>query len=176
MCIRDSVETGGQWAWEDQQQVAHALGVEPDRVRVVYRAIGGAFGGKEDMSLQIVLALAAQKVHSLGLDRPVHCAWSREESIIGHHKRHRAKIHAKLGATRSGVITAVEAEVLLDAGAYNYTSNKVLGNAHLSVAGPYEVPNAYIDSRAIYTNTVPCLLYTSPSPRDRQKSRMPSSA
>ena len=149
------VETGGQWAWEDQQQVAHALGVEPDRVRVVYRAIGGAFGGKEDMSLQIVLALAAQKVHSLGLDRPVHCAWSREESIIGHHKRHRAKIHAKLGATRSGVITAVEAEVLLDAGAYNYTSNKVLGNAHLSVAGPYEVPNAYIDSRAIYTNTVP---------------------
>ena len=150
-----TVETGGQWAWEDQQQVAHALDVDPAQVRIVYSAIGGAFGGKEDMSLQIVLALAARKVHALGIDRPVHCTWSREESIVGHHKRHRATIHAKLGATANGTITAVEAEVLLDAGAYNYTSNKVLGNAHLSVAGPYEVPNAHIDSTAIYTNTVP---------------------
>ena len=150
-----TVETGGQWAWEDQQQVAHALDVDPAQVRIVYSAIGGAFGGKEDMSLQIVLALAARKVHALGIDRPVHCTWSREESIVGHHKRHRATIHAKLGATTNGTITAVEAEVLLDAGAYNYTSNKVLGNAHLSVAGPYEVPNAHIDSTAIYTNTVP---------------------
>ena len=150
-----TVETGGQWAWEDQQQVAHALDVDPAQVRIIYSAIGGAFGGKEDMSLQIVLALAARKVHALGIDRPVHCTWSREESIVGHHKRHRATIHAKLGATTNGTITAVEAEVLLDAGAYNYTSNKVLGNAHLSVAGPYEVPNAHIDSTAIYTNTVP---------------------
>lgn len=150
-----TVETGGQWAWEDQQQIAHALDVEPDQVRVLYSAIGGAFGGKEDMSLQIVIALAARKVHSLGISRPVHCTWSREESIIGHHKRHRATIHARLGATSDGKITAVEARVLLDAGAYNYTSNKVLGNAHLSVAGPYEVPNARIDSTAIYTNTVP---------------------
>ena len=149
------IETGGQWAWEDQQQVAHALDVDPDEVRVMYAAIGGAFGGKEDMSLQIVLALAARKVHSLGFDRPVHCTWSREESIVGHHKRHRGTIHAKLGATSDGMITAVEAEVLLDAGAYNYTSNKVLGNAHLSVAGPYVVPHAHIDSTAIYTNTVP---------------------
>lgn len=150
-----TVETGGQWAWEDQQQVAHALDVDPDQVRIIYSAIGGAFGGKEDMSLQIVLALAARKVHALGIDRPVHCTWSREESIVGHHKRHRATIHAKLGATTDGALTALEAHVLLDAGAYNYTSNKVLGNAHLSVAGPYDVPNAHIDSAAIYTNTVP---------------------
>lgn len=152
---RITVETGGQWAWEDQQQIAHALDVPDSQVRVIYAAIGGAFGGKEDMTLQIVMALAAQRVHALGLDRPVHCRWSREESIVGHHKRHRATIHAKLGATSDGKITAVEAEVLLDAGAYNYTSNKVLGNAHLSVAGAYEVPNAHIDSRAIYTTTVP---------------------
>ena len=149
------VETGGQWAWEDQQQVAHALDVAPEHVRIIYSAIGGAFGGKEDMSLQIVLALAARKLHSLGVHRPVHATWSREESIVGHHKRHRATIHARLGATRNGQITALEAEVLLDAGAYNYTSNKVLGNAHLSVAGPYDIPNAQIDSTAIYTNTVP---------------------
>ncbi len=156
------VECGGQWTWEDQQQIAHAMGIDhlsqaeiDERVRVVYAAVGGAFGGKEDMTLQIVMALAAQKVHALGLDRPVHCTWSREESIVGHHKRHRATIHARLGATADGIITAVEADVLLDAGAYNYTSNKVLGNAHLSVAGAYEIPNARIDSTAIYTNTVP---------------------
>ena len=149
------VETGGQWAWEDQQQIAHALDVDPDEVRVIYAAIGGAFGGKEDMTLQIVMALAARRVHEMGIHRPVHCRWSREESIVGHHKRHRATINAKLGATSEGKITAVEAEVLLDAGAYNYTSNKVLGNAHLSVAGAYEVPNAHIDSKAVYTSTVP---------------------
>ncbi len=152
---RVTVETGGQWAWEDQQQIAHALDVDDDQVRVIYAAIGGAFGGKEDMTLQIVMALAARKVHSLGIDRPVHCRWSREESIVGHHKRHRGTIHARLGATNDGRITVVEADVHLDAGAYNYTSNKVLGNAHLSVAGPYEVPNARIDSKAIYTTTVP---------------------
>jgi len=152
---RITVETGGQWAWEDQQQIAHALDVPDSDVRVVYAAIGGAFGGKEDMTLQIVMALAAQRVNALGMTRPVHCRWSREESIVGHHKRHRATIHAKLGATGDGIITAVEAEVLMDAGAYNYTSNKVLGNAHVTVAGPYDVPNAHIDSRAIYTTTVP---------------------
>ncbi len=150
-----TVETGGQWAWEDQHQIAHALDVDPEQVRVIYAAIGGAFGGKEDMTLQIVIALAAQKLRSLGIDRPVHCRWSREESIVGHHKRHRGTIHAKLGATNDGKITAIQAEVLLDAGSYNYTSNKVLGNAHLSVAGAYEVPHAEIHSRAIYTNTVP---------------------
>ncbi len=152
---RVTVETGGQWAWEDQQQIAHALDVDPDEVRVIYAAIGGAFGGKEDMTLQIVMALAAKKLHGMGIDRPVRCQWSREESIVGHHKRHRARIRSRLGATSGGKITAVEAEVLLDAGAYNYTSNKVLGNAHISVAGAYEVPNAHIDSKAIYTTTVP---------------------
>ena len=152
---RITVETGGQWAWEDQQQVAHALDVDPGEVRIIYAAIGGAFGGKEDMTLQIVMALAAKHLHERGIHRPIHCRWSREESIIGHHKRHRATIKAKLGATNSGQITAVHAEVLLDAGAYNYTSNKVLGNAHLSVAGAYDVPNAHIDSKAIYTSTVP---------------------
>ena len=152
---RVTVETGGQWAWEDQQQVAHALDIDPEEVRIIYAAIGGAFGGKEDMTLQIVMALAAKRLHEMGIDRPVHCRWSREESIVGHHKRHRATITAKLGATKDGKITAVEAEVLLDAGAYNYTSNKVLGNAHLCVAGAYEVPNAHIDSKAIYTTTVP---------------------
>ncbi len=152
---RVTVETGGQWTHEDQEQVAHALGLPIDRVRVIYRAIGGAFGGKEDMSLQIVLALAAQKLRANGVDRPVRCQWSREESIVGHHKRHRGRITTRWGATADGRLLAVEATGYLDAGAYNYTSNKVLGNLHLNVAGPYEVPNAHIDSWAVYTNAVP---------------------
>ncbi len=152
---RVTVETAGQWTHEDQEQVAHALDLPVDRVRIIYRAIGGAFGGKEDMSLQIVLALAAQKLHRSGVDRPVRCQWSREESIVGHHKRHRGRVSARWGASEDGRIVAVEATAHLDAGAYNYTSNKVLGNLHLTVAGPYDVPNAHVDSWAVYTNAVP---------------------
>jgi CO/xanthine dehydrogenase Mo-binding subunit len=152
---RITVAIAGQWTHEDQVQIAHALDLPADRVRVIYPAIGGAFGGREDMSLQIVLALATWKLSERGERRPLRAIWSREESIVGHHKRHRATIHTRWGATDDGRITAVEADVYLDAGAYNYTSNKVLGNAHVSVAGPYEVPNARIDSRAVYTTTVP---------------------
>jgi CO/xanthine dehydrogenase Mo-binding subunit len=152
---RVTVEIAGQWTHEDQEQIAHALDLPLDQVRVKYTAIGGAFGGREDMSLQIVLALAAYRLKERGIDRPVRIAWSREESIIGHHKRHQGVIHTKWGATADGKITAVETELIFDAGAYNYTSNKVLGNAHLMVSGPYLVPNAKIDSYAVYTNNVP---------------------
>ena len=152
---RVTVEIAGQWTHEDQAQIAHALALPPDQVRVIYPAIGGAFGGREDMSLQIVLALAAMRLHEQGIHRPVRIVWSREESIIGHHKRHPAYVTARLGATREGRLTAVEAEIIMDAGAYNYTTNKVLGNAHMSLAGPYEIPNAHVDSYGVYTNNVP---------------------
>jgi len=152
---RVTVEVAGQWTHEDQEQIAHALGLEPDRVRVIYPAIGGAFGGREDMSLQIVLAVAALHLHERGETRPVGIRWSREESIVGHHKRHRGRIHAKWGADADGRIVAIESTAWLDAGAYNYTTNKVLGNCHLSQAGAYEVPNARIDSYGVYTNAVP---------------------
>ena len=152
---RVTVECAGQWTHEDQEQIAHALDLPIDRVRVIYRTIGGAFGGKEDMSVQIVLALVVQKLASLGIRRPVRMEWSREESIVGHHKRHRGRVHARLAADADGRILAVEADGHLDAGAYNYTSNKVLGNLHLTVAGPYQVPLARIDSWAVYTTTVP---------------------
>lgn len=152
---RVTVETSGQWTHADRGQIAHALDLAEEEVRVIYAATGGAFGGKEDTSLQIVVALAAQAVAAQGINRPVHSCWSRAESIVGHHKRHRATIHAKLGATSDGMITAVEADVWLDAGAYNYTSSEVLGNVHMSVAGAYEVPNARIDSRCVYTSSVP---------------------
>ncbi len=152
---RVTVEIAGQWAHEDQLQIAHALDLPLDRVRVIYPAIGGAFGGREDMSLQIVLALAAMRLAERGERRPIAAQWSREESVVGHHKRHRGRIRARWGADADGKVVAVESEAWLDAGAYNYTSNKVLGNCHLGQAGPYEVPNAHIDSHAVYTNSVP---------------------
>ncbi|MBK8988160.1 MAG: xanthine dehydrogenase family protein [Chloroflexi bacterium] len=152
---RITVAIGGQWTHEDQEQVAHALRLPLERVRVVYPAIGGAFGGREDMSLQIVLGLAAMRLHERGINRPVRITWSREESIIGHHKRHEAVVRTKWGATKEGKITAVSAEVFMNSGAYAYTSTKVLGNFHLMVTGPYEIPNAHIDSYTITTNNVP---------------------
>jgi CO/xanthine dehydrogenase Mo-binding subunit len=152
---RVTVEIAGQWTVEDQEQIAHALALPMESVRVKYPAIGGAFGGREDMSMQIVLAAAARKLAERGIRRPIRCQWSREESIVGHHKRHRGRIKARLGATREGRIVAVEADCFLDAGGYNYTTNKVLGNLHLCVGGPYEIPNARIDSYAVYTNAVP---------------------
>jgi CO/xanthine dehydrogenase Mo-binding subunit len=147
---RITVEVGGQWAHEDQEQIYHALDLPPEKVRVIYPAIGGAFGGREDMSVQIVLALAAWK-----LQRPVKIVWSREESIIGHHKRHPMTVKTRWGATREGQVVAATVEVIADAGAYAYTSTKVLGNATLMCTGPYEIPNASVDAYAVYTNNLP---------------------
>ena len=152
---RITIEIGGQWTHEDQEQVAHSLGLPLEKVRIIYPAIGGAFGGREDMSLQIVLGLAAMRLHERGIDRPVRMVWSREDSIRGHHKRHEAVVKTKWGATNEGKITAVSAEVFMNSGAYAYTSTKVLGNFHLMVTGPYEIPNAHLDSYAITTNNVP---------------------
>ena len=147
---RVAVHVAGQWVHEDRDQIAHALNLPEEQVRVIYEAIGGAFGGREDMSVQIVLALAAFKIR-----RPVKIVWSREESIIGHHKRHPMTIKTKWGADREGKIIAVEATIWADAGAYAYTSTKVLGNANLMVTGPYEIPNAWVDTYGIYTNNPP---------------------
>lgn len=149
------VVVGGQWAHEDREQIAHALGLPEDQVRVIYPAIGGAFGGREDMSVQIILALATWRLHQRGIDRPVKIIWTREESIVGHHKRHPYFISAKWGATKEGKVIAAEVEVISDCGAYAYTSPKVLGNATLMCTGPYEIPNVKVDSCTVYTNNIP---------------------
>lgn len=152
---RITIEVAGQWTHEDREQVAHALQIPEERIRVVYPAIGGAFGGREDMSVQIVLALAALRLEERGIRRPVKIIWSREESILGHHKRHPFFIRSRWGATRDGKILAAEAEVIQDGGAYAYTSTKVLGNATLMCTGPYLIPNAKVDAYSVYTNHVP---------------------
>lgn len=152
---RVTVVVAGQWAHEDQEQIAHSLGLPEDQVRVIYPAIGGAFGGREDMSVQIVLALAAWKLHQRGIHRPVKTVWSREESIIGHHKRHAYTFKTRWGADKNGKLLAAEFEIVADGGAYSYTSPKVLGNATLMCTGPYEIPNVKVDSCAVYTNNIP---------------------
>jgi CO/xanthine dehydrogenase Mo-binding subunit len=107
------------------------------------------------MSVQIILALAVLKLKEQGVERPVKIVWSREESIIGHNKRHPYKILAKWGATKDGKIIAAEVKILADAGAYYSTSTKVLGNATLLCVGPYYIPNVKIDSYAVFTNNLP---------------------
>ena len=152
---RITVHVAGQWAWEDQQQIAQALDLSPDRVRVIYDAIGGAFGGREDTSVQIILALAAWRLSERGIHRPVKTIWSRTESILGHCKRHPMTMHAKWGARRDGTLVAAEVDVVSDAGAYMYTSNKVLNNAMLASAGAYRIPHVRVHGRAVYTNNLP---------------------
>ncbi len=147
---RVTVVVAGQWTHEDQDLICHALALPHEDVRVIYPAIGGAFGGREDMSIQIVLALAVHR-----LRRPIKTIWSREESIQYHHKRHPIAIRTRWGATRAGKIVAVEATVVGDAGGYNYTSTKVLANANMMVTGPYEIPNCRIDTYAVLTNNIP---------------------
>lgn len=150
-----TVVVAGQWAHEDQEQIAHSLNLPKEQIRIIYPAIGGAFGGREDMSVQIILALAIQKLSQRGMNRPVKIVWSREESIIGHHKRHAYEIHSRWGATLDGKIIAAQVELLADAGAYAYTSTKVQGNATLMCTGPYEIPNVKVDSFTVYTNNLP---------------------
>ena len=147
---RVTVVVAGQWTHEDQEQIYHALDLPPEKVRVIYPAIGGAFGGREDMSVQVVLALAAWN-----LGRPVKTSWTREESMRYHHKRHPIKVWAKWGATKDGKVIAAEGRVVGDAGAYNYTTVKVMGNANLTASGPYEIPNIKMDTYGIHTNNMP---------------------
>jgi len=147
---RVTVVAGGQWPHTDVREIAHCLGLPEERVRVIYPAIGGAFGGREDMSVQIALALAAWK-----LKRPVRIIWSRRESIIGHGKRHPSTIKTRWGAAKDGALVAVEVEMIADGGAYMYTSNKVLGNSAITCTGPYFVPNVKADIYGVYTNNVP---------------------
>lgn len=144
---RVTVICAAQWPHDDVRQIAHALALPEDSVREIVPAVGGAFGGREDISLQILVALAAWR-----LRRPVKMVWTREESIRGHGKRHPFFMRHRWGATREGKLVAVEIEAVLDAGAYASTSVPVLQNAVSFLAGPYVVPNARLDGYAVYTN------------------------
>lgn len=144
------IETAGQWLHEDRRQIAEILRLPEEQVLIRYAAIGGAFGGREDLSIQHLLALATWK-----LRRPTAITWSREESMLGHHKRHPISVQCRWGAKKDGRITAVTATVIADGGAYASTSVEVLKVATIFASGCYEVPNISVDGYAVYTNNIP---------------------
>ncbi len=153
---RVTVHSAGQWSHDDQHQIAHMLDLPVDRVRVIYAPAGGAFGGREDMSVQHLLALAAYCLDKRGIRRPVKLVWNRKESVRGHHKRHPYYIHIKHAADREGNLLAVEATLIADIGAYSSSSSAVLNNAVSIACGVYEVPNVKVDGYNIFTNNIVC--------------------
>jgi xanthine dehydrogenase molybdenum-binding subunit len=146
-----SVYVGSQIPFLDREQVAAALGLETGQVRVVATLMGGGFGGKEDIAGQVHAALL-----SAVTKRPVKMLYSRQESLLFHPKRHATVIRIRTGATREGRLTAVEATLYGDGGAYASLSEKVLTRATTHASGPYDVPHVKVDCFAAYTNNAPC--------------------
>ncbi|MGB5931457.1 MAG: xanthine dehydrogenase family protein molybdopterin-binding subunit [Anaerolineae bacterium] len=144
---RVTVIAAAQWSHDDLHQISHMLDLPLDQVREIVPAIGGAFGGREDMYIQHMLALCAYCVR-----RPVKMVFDREESIRNTGKRHPYYMKYGTGATRDGKLTAVEIELISDAGGYASTSIPVLNNAASFAAGPYVVPHAKVDAYTVYTN------------------------
>ncbi len=140
-----------QWLHVDQRQVAVALGLPTERVRLTLAGVGGAFGGREDLSMQVHACLLARYT-----GKPVKMVYNREESFFGHVHRHPATLHYEHGATRDGKLVYVEARIYLDGGAYASSTGAVVANAATLGVGPYNVPNASIDCWGVYTNNPPC--------------------
>jgi len=144
------VHAATQWLHADHHQIAESLGLPGELVRVEAAGTGGAFGGREDLSMQIHAAMLA-----LRTGRPVAICYSRDESFLGHVHRHPAVLRYEHGADRNGQLLYVKADILLDGGAYTSTSAIVAANAARSAVGPYEVANVWVDSRAVFTNNPP---------------------
>jgi xanthine dehydrogenase D subunit len=140
-----------QWLHVDQRQVAASLGLPLEKVRLTLAGVGGAFGAREDVSVQIHACLLA-----LATGRPVKMVYSREESFLGHVHRHPGRLVYEHGATRDGRIVYVRARIVLDGGAYASSSRAVAANAACFAVGPYRCPNATIDAIVAYTNNPPC--------------------
>ncbi len=140
-----------QWLHVDQQQICRALDLPPERVRLTLAGVGGAFGGREDLSMHVHACLLA-----LHTGKPVKMSYNREESFFGHVHRHPAQLHYEHGFSRDGDLRFVRATIWLDGGAYASSSAAVVGNAGLMGIGPYVVPNVWMDAYGAYTNNPPC--------------------
>ncbi|MFZ4720635.1 MAG: xanthine dehydrogenase subunit D [Ilumatobacteraceae bacterium] len=140
-----------QWLHEDRKQIAACLGLAEDEVRLVLGGVGGAFGAREDISLQVHTCLLA-----LRTSRPVRMAYSRQESFLGHVHRHPCRIWMRHHADTDGRLLRVEARFLFDGGAYASTSSAVLINGITHAQGPYHCDNATVDGWAVRTNNLPC--------------------
>ena len=140
-----------QWLHVDRKQIAPCLGLPEEKVRLSLAGVGGAFGSREDLHMQVHACMLA-----LHTGRPVRITYDRAESFLAHVHRHPSRIWMRTGASRDGRLVNVRARVVVDGGAFASSSTAVIGNASTFAAGPYEVPNALIDGTAVYTNNPPC--------------------
>ncbi|NUP42730.1 MAG: xanthine dehydrogenase subunit D [Streptomyces sp.] len=140
-----------QWLHVDRDQLAPVLGLPADKVRLTLSGVGGAFGAREDLSMQAHACLLA-----LRTGRPVKIVYNRYESFFGHVHRHPAKLTYEHGATRDGMLLYVQCRIVLDGGAYASSSPAVVGNAASLSIGPYAVDNVDIEALALYSNNPPC--------------------
>ncbi len=145
------IHVATQWLHVDRDQVAPCLDLPPEMVRIHLAGVGGAFGGREDLSVQIHAALLA-----LRTARPVKMVYNREESFVGHIHRHPSRIWAEHHATKDGRLVSVRMRILLDGGAYASSTAAVIANACCFATGPYAVDNVSIEGTAVYTNNPPC--------------------
>lgn len=140
-----------QWLHVDRRQIAPCLGLPEEKVRLYMAGVGGAFGSREDVNVQIHACMLA-----LRTGRPVKMTYGREESFFGHVHRHPFRIWMRTGAMRDGRLVNVCARLLCDGGAYASSSPAVVGNATTFACGPYEVPNSLVEGTCVYTNNPPC--------------------
>ncbi|MGW6709912.1 xanthine dehydrogenase family protein molybdopterin-binding subunit [Streptomyces sp. NPDC054956] len=140
-----------QWLHSDLKQIAPALGLPEEKVRMTMAGVGGAFGGREDISMQILASVLA-----LRTDRPVKMVYNRYESFFGHVHRHPAKLSYEHGATKDGKLTHMKCKIVLDGGAYASSTASVVGNAASLSVGPYVLDDVEIEAIGLYTNNPPC--------------------
>ncbi|MGB6063329.1 MAG: xanthine dehydrogenase family protein molybdopterin-binding subunit [Desulfomonilaceae bacterium] len=137
-----------QTPFRDRMEVAEALGIEPERVRIIAPYAGGAFGGKDGVTVQSLLGLAA--IHSQG--RPVKMWWGREESFLAGTKRHAARMYYRIGAKKDGSLHYLNARLYFDTGPYDHLGGVVMSLGLEHAGGPYRIPNAALRAWCVYTN------------------------
>ncbi|HEX6518233.1 MAG TPA: xanthine dehydrogenase subunit D [Nocardioidaceae bacterium] len=140
-----------QWLHVDQRQICQALGMPADKVRLTLAGVGGAFGGREDLSMHVHACMLA-----LHTGKPVKMVYNREESFFGHVHRHPATMRYEYGAERDGRLVYGKAEIVFDGGAYASSTAAVVGNGGTLGLGPYVFPNVRVDCYGVYTNNPPC--------------------
>ncbi|MFF8640899.1 xanthine dehydrogenase family protein molybdopterin-binding subunit [Streptomyces sp. NPDC015345] len=140
-----------QWLHSDLKQIAPCLGLPEEKVRMTMAGVGGAFGGREDISMQILASVLA-----LRTGKPVKMVYNRYESFFGHVHRHPAKLYYEHGATKDGKLTHMKCKIVLDGGAYMSSTPSVVGNAASLSVGPYVVDDVEIEAIGLYTNNPPC--------------------
>jgi len=143
--------SANQCPFRDRRQVAGVLGMKENRIRVIRAVTGGAFGGKDDVTVEIHIALLAKAT-----GRPVRMVLDREESFLSQTKRHAIKIRTRWGATKDGKLCAMEGDVYGDKGAYAGLGAFVVKKCGIHLSGPYYLPNIRVDSYSVYTNNVMC--------------------